>query len=340
MPFSSEAAGETVGRLPRLRRGTVDERTEHRRHLRDGRGDGARQAGVGRAQRRRARRGAVLVHRARRGAVNRLAHACWRRWGSASAIHVGCHLYDGNQYVETTLAAFKLRLVPVNVNFRYVDEEFDIPVRRRRPESGRHRARHRRSRCAAPRRHPRPAVPRGRCRRALRGAPHDAARHRARCRRPITRRSLRTVDRWNDGHAQGRHVASGRHLPLGHRRRRQRAARHPAREGPRRRRHPRPHGHAAPGHAHPVSTHARRRVLVGVLGDPLRFVQRADPRHRLRSRLRAACDRRRAREPPDDDRRRVRAARSSTSSSPPAPTGTTFRRCSCTDRAARSCRRR
>ena len=37
--------------------------------------------------------------------------------------HVGCHLYDGNQYVEATLAAFKLRAVPVNVNFRYVDEE-------------------------------------------------------------------------------------------------------------------------------------------------------------------------------------------------------------------------
>ena len=39
--------------------------------------------------------------------------------------HIGCHLYDGNQYVETTLAAFKVRAVPVNVNFRYVDEELD-----------------------------------------------------------------------------------------------------------------------------------------------------------------------------------------------------------------------
>ena len=37
--------------------------------------------------------------------------------------HVGTHLYDGNQYVEATLAAYKVRAVPVNVNFRYVDEE-------------------------------------------------------------------------------------------------------------------------------------------------------------------------------------------------------------------------
>ena len=39
--------------------------------------------------------------------------------------HIGCHLYDGNQYVEATLAAFKVRAVPVNVNFRYVDEELE-----------------------------------------------------------------------------------------------------------------------------------------------------------------------------------------------------------------------
>ena len=54
--------------------------------------------------------------------ANQLAHAL-AAIGVGEGDHVGCHLYDGNQYVETTLAAFKLRAVPVNVNFRYVDEE-------------------------------------------------------------------------------------------------------------------------------------------------------------------------------------------------------------------------
>jgi 3-oxocholest-4-en-26-oate---CoA ligase len=54
--------------------------------------------------------------------ANRLAHALVAL-GIGEGDHVGCHLYDGNQYVEVTLAAYKLRAVPVNVNFRYVDEE-------------------------------------------------------------------------------------------------------------------------------------------------------------------------------------------------------------------------
>jgi 3-oxocholest-4-en-26-oate---CoA ligase len=54
--------------------------------------------------------------------VNRLAHALVAL-GIGEGDHVGCHLYDGNQYIEVTLAAYKLRAVPVNVNFRYVDEE-------------------------------------------------------------------------------------------------------------------------------------------------------------------------------------------------------------------------
>ena len=56
--------------------------------------------------------------------VNRLAHALTAA-GVGPGDHVGCHLYDGNQYVETNLAAFKIRAVPVNVNFRYVDEELE-----------------------------------------------------------------------------------------------------------------------------------------------------------------------------------------------------------------------
>ena len=56
--------------------------------------------------------------------VNRLAHAMTAA-GVGPGDHVGCHLYDGHQYVETNLAAFKIRAVPVNVNFRYVDEELE-----------------------------------------------------------------------------------------------------------------------------------------------------------------------------------------------------------------------
>jgi len=37
--------------------------------------------------------------------------------------HVGCYLYNGPEYVETMIAAFKLRAVPVNVNYRYVADE-------------------------------------------------------------------------------------------------------------------------------------------------------------------------------------------------------------------------
>jgi 3-oxocholest-4-en-26-oate---CoA ligase len=54
--------------------------------------------------------------------ANQLAHVL-AGLGVGPGDHVGCHLYDGNQYIETTLAAFKLRAVSVNVNFRYVDDE-------------------------------------------------------------------------------------------------------------------------------------------------------------------------------------------------------------------------
>ena len=54
--------------------------------------------------------------------VNQLAHALVEL-GVQTGDHVGCHLYDGNQYVEVVLASYKVRAVPVNVNFRYVDEE-------------------------------------------------------------------------------------------------------------------------------------------------------------------------------------------------------------------------
>lgn len=37
--------------------------------------------------------------------------------------HVGCYLYNGPEYLETMLAAYRLRAVPINVNYRYVADE-------------------------------------------------------------------------------------------------------------------------------------------------------------------------------------------------------------------------
>jgi acyl-CoA synthetase (AMP-forming)/AMP-acid ligase II len=37
--------------------------------------------------------------------------------------HLAIYLYNGNEYVEAMLGAFKARVAPLNVNYRYVDEE-------------------------------------------------------------------------------------------------------------------------------------------------------------------------------------------------------------------------
>ena len=37
--------------------------------------------------------------------------------------HVGIYLHNGNEYLEAMLGAFKARVAPFNVNYRYVDEE-------------------------------------------------------------------------------------------------------------------------------------------------------------------------------------------------------------------------
>ena len=36
---------------------------------------------------------------------------------------IGMYLYNGNEYLETQFAGMKLRAVPVNVNYRYLDDE-------------------------------------------------------------------------------------------------------------------------------------------------------------------------------------------------------------------------
>ena len=36
---------------------------------------------------------------------------------------IGLYLYNGNEYLEAHYGAFKMRGVPVNVNYRYLDDE-------------------------------------------------------------------------------------------------------------------------------------------------------------------------------------------------------------------------
>src|SRR5215211_3235651 len=43
--------------------------------------------------------------------------------GVGTGDHIALYLYNGTEYLEGMLAAFKLRAVPINVNYRYVEEE-------------------------------------------------------------------------------------------------------------------------------------------------------------------------------------------------------------------------
>jgi 3-oxocholest-4-en-26-oate---CoA ligase len=54
--------------------------------------------------------------------ANRLANHL-RSAGIGPGDHVGTQLVNGTEYVEALLACLKLRAVPVNVNYRYVEEE-------------------------------------------------------------------------------------------------------------------------------------------------------------------------------------------------------------------------
>ncbi len=54
--------------------------------------------------------------------ITRLAHHLASR-GIGAGDHVALYLYNGVEYLEAMLAAFKLRAVPINVNYRYVKEE-------------------------------------------------------------------------------------------------------------------------------------------------------------------------------------------------------------------------
>ncbi|WP_433373789.1 acyl-CoA synthetase [Streptosporangium sp. CA-115845] len=54
--------------------------------------------------------------------ANRLAHHLLDR-GVSAGQHVGIHLYNGIEYLVGMLAVLKIRAVPINVNYRYVEAE-------------------------------------------------------------------------------------------------------------------------------------------------------------------------------------------------------------------------
>ncbi|GAA2733166.1 acyl-CoA synthetase [Actinocorallia aurantiaca] len=54
--------------------------------------------------------------------ANRLAHALLAQ-GVRAGQHVGMQLYNGIEYATALLATFKIRAVPINVNYRYVEAE-------------------------------------------------------------------------------------------------------------------------------------------------------------------------------------------------------------------------
>ncbi|MGY4903376.1 acyl-CoA synthetase [Streptomyces sp. 900116325] len=56
------------------------------------------------------------------GAANRIAHHLIDA-GLTPGEHLGLHLYNGIEYLQTVLACLKARIVPVNVNYRYVEDE-------------------------------------------------------------------------------------------------------------------------------------------------------------------------------------------------------------------------
>jgi len=54
--------------------------------------------------------------------ANRLAHYLSEQ-GVGPGDHVGLYLYNSTEYIEASLAAYKLRAAAINVNYRYVEEE-------------------------------------------------------------------------------------------------------------------------------------------------------------------------------------------------------------------------
>ena len=55
-------------------------------------------------------------------AANRIGHHLADS-GIRPGEHLGLHLYNGVEYLQTVLGCLKARIVPVNVNYRYVEDE-------------------------------------------------------------------------------------------------------------------------------------------------------------------------------------------------------------------------
>lgn len=63
-----------------------------------------------------------LTYREADDRIDRLAHLLLAR-GIGPGDHVAVYLHNGTEYLEAMIACFKLRAVPVNVNYRYVEDE-------------------------------------------------------------------------------------------------------------------------------------------------------------------------------------------------------------------------
>src|SRR6478735_6643145 len=53
---------------------------------------------------------------------NRVAHALIER-GVKPGDHVGIYAQNSHEWIETMFGAFKARAIPININFRYVEDE-------------------------------------------------------------------------------------------------------------------------------------------------------------------------------------------------------------------------
>ena len=163
--------------------------------------------------------------------ANRLAHY-FQSLGIERDQHIGIYGFNSSRWVEAMLAAYKIRAVPINVNYRYVEDElfylFDnadlvalVHDAQFAPRIANVLAE--RSEAAALHRHRRRQRA-GLLARSARCAYEQALAHGspgARLRATLWRRSLRALHRRHDREAEGRDVApSGRDL---HARRRHRS---------------------------------------------------------------------------------------------------------------------
>ena len=53
---------------------------------------------------------------------NQFAHALLDR-GVKAGEHVGLFLYNSAEFIEAMIGCFKIRAVPININYRYVADE-------------------------------------------------------------------------------------------------------------------------------------------------------------------------------------------------------------------------